>query len=332
MKRLIAILLAALMLLGLASAATAETTAHLTIAYQYGLAYAPLVMAQTENFIENAYAEATDGTLEIEWVQMSSGADINTGVMSGSVDVGFMGVGPAITGIAKNVGYKIFTNLSGQEHGLMSNDEGITSYDDIIGSDNQVALVNIGSIQHIILAKSLYDNGYDAHALDANLVAMKHPDGMSALLAGSVPLHLTTSPYIYTERASEGLHELETLTQAWPKENSFIVGVAAVALYENDNALYTALCQGISDAIDYVNGNIEATAEVTSQYDGNSVEDEIEYLKLGNYSTATGGVEEMARFMYENAFVETDPGSYADLVFDNVEGELNLSTDIPLGA
>ena len=30
---------------------------------------------------------------------MSSGADINTGIASGSIDVGFMGVAPAITGI-----------------------------------------------------------------------------------------------------------------------------------------------------------------------------------------------------------------------------------------
>lgn len=320
MKKTLVFLLAAALLLSCAFTAVAESPAHLTIAYQYGLAYAPLVMAQSESFIENAYAEATGGTLEIEWVQMSSGADINTGVMSGTVDVGFMGVGPAIIGISKNVGYKIFTNLSGQENGMMANDDAIQSFDDIIGTDNQVALVNIGSIQHIILAKSLADNGYDPHALDANIVAMKHPDGMSSLLTGSVPLHLTSNPYIYRERETEGLHEIEAVVKAWPKENSFIVGVAAVALYENDNRLYTALCDGIAAAIDYVNSNIEATAEVTSQFDGNSVEDEIDYLQKGNYAITTGGVEEMARFMYENAFVEADPGAYADLVFDNVQG------------
>ncbi len=317
MKKMLAMLLAALLLLACASAASAEDAARLTIAYQYGLAYAPLVVAQTEKFIEQAY----DGALEIEWVQMSSGADINTGVMSGSVDVGFMGVGPAITGISKNVGYKIFTNLSGQEHGLMTNDESLRTYDDIIDSYSQIALVNIGSIQHIILAKSLADNGFDPHALDASLVAMKHPDGMSALLAGSVPLHLTTSPYIYRERETEGLHEIEALREAWPKENSFIVGVAAIALYDENRPLYDALCAGIADAIDYVNGHVEATAALTSQYDGNSVEDEAAWLRLGNYDAATGGVEAMARFMYENAFIEADPGSYADLVFDNVRGD-----------
>lgn len=320
MKKILTALLLAALLFTCASAALAED-AHLTVAYQYGLAYAPVVMAMNENFIQNAYAEATGGTLEVEWVQMSSGADINTGVMSGTVDVGFMGVGPAITGISKNVGYKIFTNLSGQEHGLMTSDESINSLEDIVGSDKQIALVNIGSIQHIILAKCLSDNGFDAHALDANLVAMKHPDGMNALLTGSLPLHLTTNPYIYRERETEGLHEIEALKEAWPGDNSFIVGVAAIDLHDNRPEIYKALCDGLSAAIEYVNGNIEATAAVTSQYDGNAVEDEIRYLGMGSYSAATHGVETMARFMYDNAFIEADPGVYADLVFDNVQGD-----------
>ncbi|MBR2570632.1 MAG: ABC transporter substrate-binding protein [Clostridia bacterium] len=317
MKRTLAILL---LVLVCAASVSAEGSARLTIAYQYGLAYAPVVVAMQQGLIEKAYADAAGGELEIEWVQMSSGADINTGVMSGSVDVGFMGVGPALTGISKNVGYRIFSSLSGQEHGLMSSDPEIKSLSDIIGSGSQIALVNIGSIQHIILARALSLNGSDPHALDANLVAMKHPDGMNALLTGSLPLHLTTNPYIYRERETEGLYEIEELKSAWPKENSFIVGVAAIEMHDSEPELYAALCSGLSAAIEYVNGNIEATAELTSQYDGNAVEDEIRYLQMGNYSAETRGVEEMAAFMFENGFIEADPGSYADLVFDNVKG------------
>ena len=319
MKKLMTILLAAALLL--AGVAVAEGPAHLTIAYQYGLAYAPVIVAQSEELIEKAYAEATNGSLEIEWVQMSSGADINTGVMSGTVDVGFMGVGPAITGISKNVGYKIFTNLSGQEHGMMTSDPEIKSLGDIVGTDTQIALVNIGSIQHIILARALAQNGFDAHALDANLVAMKHPDGMNALMTGSLSLHLTTNPYIYRERETDGFYEVNAIADSWPKENSFIVGVAAIDLHDDRPELYRALCDGVTQAIDYVNNDLEATADLTCQYDGNSPEDELRYLQMGSYSPETRGVADMAAFMYENAFIEADPGEYADLVFDNVTGD-----------
>ena len=177
-----------------------EAEVELNIAYQYGLAYAPLVVAMENNLIEKAYKELTGKEITVTWHQMSSGADINTGIASGSLNVGFMGVGPAVAGISKNIGYKIFTNLSGQEHSLMTNDETIKSLEDLVGSEKQIALVNIGSIQHIILAKALSDNGLDPHSLDSNIVVMKHPDGLTALESGSIALHLTSSPYILRKR------------------------------------------------------------------------------------------------------------------------------------
>lgn len=294
--------------------------ATLNIAYQYGLAYAPLMIAQEQQLIEEAYREKTGEELEIVWTQMSSGADINTGIASGNIDVGFMGVGPAITGVSKQVGYKIFTNLSGQEHGLMVNDETIKGFNDLIGSEHQIALVNIGSIQHIILAKTLAEAGHDPHALDSNLVAMKHPDGKTSLETGSVAAHVTTNPYVYQEREA-GLYEIEAMPEVWPKDNSFIVGVAAETLYESEPELYEALCAGIGSAVKYTAENMEEVAKITCEYDGNSEEDELKYLKLGNYSVETKGVGELAQFMYENGFVENNPGEYADLVFDNVVGD-----------
>jgi NitT/TauT family transport system substrate-binding protein len=153
----------------------------LNMAYQYGLAYAPLTIAQEKGFIEESYKEVTGRSLEIVWTQMSSGPDINTGIASGTIDVGFMGVGPAVTGVTKGLGYKIFTNLSGQEHGLIKNDDFVNSLGDLVGSDKQIALVNIGAIQHVILGMALSENGYDAHAPESNNIDMKHPDSMTTL-------------------------------------------------------------------------------------------------------------------------------------------------------
>ncbi|MBP5606941.1 MAG: ABC transporter substrate-binding protein, partial [Lachnospiraceae bacterium] len=130
-KRLLTSLLAGAEILSFMGGCTSETsapstaddgnngggtsqTAEINIAYQYGLAYAPLIVCQEKKLIEEAYKSATGGEVTVTWTQMSSGADINTGIASGTLDVGFLGVAPAISGVAKNVGYKIFTNLSGQ--------------------------------------------------------------------------------------------------------------------------------------------------------------------------------------------------------------------------
>lgn len=306
---------------GQEQSAAEKETVTLNIAYQYGLAYAPLMIAQEQGMIEDAYEEATGKELTVVWNQMSSGADINTGISSGSIDVGFMGVGPAVTGVVKGVGYKIFTNLSGQEHGLMTNDENIRSLEDLIGSEKQIALVNIGSIQHMILAKALENSGYDPHALDSNIVAMKHPDGMTALETGNVSCHLTSNPYIFMEREEGNLYEIEAVSEAWGIDQSFIVGVASETLYESDPELYQALCKAIEDAVNYMNDYPEEAAAVTCEFDGNSEADELVYIQKSKYMIETRGVYELATFMARAGFIEEAPESYSELVFDNVTGD-----------
>lgn len=293
----------------------------LNIAYQYGLAYAPAIIVQKQGLIEKVYEEATGKKVSVIWNQMSSGADINTGISSGSLDVGFMGVAPAITGITKGVGYRIFTNLSGQEHGMMSNDGNINSLEDLIGSNSQIALVNIGSIQHIILAMALENAGHDPHALDSNIVAMAHPDGMAALESGNVSCHLTSSPYIFKEYEEESLHEIKDISEAWGVEDSFIVGVASETLYNDNQELYQALCKAIKEAIDYINEDLEEAAKITCEFNGNSEEEEFEYMQKGQYTIETSGIFELASFMARTEFIDNAPNSYSSLVYDNVVGD-----------
>lgn len=293
----------------------------LNIAYQYGLAYAPVLIVQKQKMIETAYEKETGRQIEVVWNQMSSGADINTGISSGSLDIGFMGVAPAITGIQKGVGYKIFTNVSGQEHGLMTNDETIGGFDDLIGSDNQIALVNIGSIQHILLGMALENAGYDAHALDANIVAMAHPDGMTALYAGNVSCHLTSNPYIFKEREEENLYEIKDVSDIWGINDSFIVGVASESLPESNPELYRILCNTISEAVDYINNYPEEAAKVTCEFNGNTEEEELAYIQKSKYMIETSGILGLASFMAENDFIDDAPESYSKLVFDNVSGD-----------
>jgi NitT/TauT family transport system substrate-binding protein len=293
----------------------------LNIAYQYGLAYAPLSIVKEQELIEKAYEEATGDQVKVTWNQMSSGADINTGISAGSIDAGFMGVGPAVTGVTKGVGYKIFTNLSGQEHGMMSNDENIKSFDDLIGSSNQIALVNIGSFQHILLAMALENAGHDPHALDSNIVAMAHPDGMAALESGNVSCHLTSSPYIFKEREEGNLHEIQDVADAWGVDGSFIVGVASEKMHDDNPELYQVLCGAIKEAVDFMNESPEEAAKITCEFDGNSEADELAYIQKSKYSIETSGVFELASFMARTEFIENAPKAYEDLVFDNVTGD-----------
>ena len=219
-KKIIAAVAAAGMIFGLSACGGSSSESgsdSVTIAYQYGMAYAPFEVMKEQGLVEKYY----DGA-EVEYSILNSGSAINEGVVSGDVDIGAMGVGPAITGVTSGVPYKIAANVSAQPHKIMTNDENIQSLSDI--TDEKIALVNIGSIQHVLLAMAAEAELGDAHALDNNIVAMSHPDGMSSLLSGSVECQLTTSPYVYKEAAEEGIHEVEGLVESvWPDGNSFIV-------------------------------------------------------------------------------------------------------------
>ena len=298
-----------------------QENAKIAIAYQYGLAYAPALIAQKNQLIEEKYKESTGKESEGTWTQMSSGADINTGIASGNIDIGFLGIAPAITGCINEVGYKIFTNVSGQEHGIMTNQETIWNLGDLVESQNQIALVNTGSIQHIILARALQNAGYDPHALDTNIVAMKHPDGMNALQTGNVSCQLTTNPYLLKEREDSSLHEVSGISEVWSKEDTFIVGVASEAMYKENQELYQAVCDAIKAAINLINTDTEEAAKLTYDLDGNSLQDEIAYMQAGIYSVETKGIFELAKFMGDAGFIDKTPETYQDLVFSNVSGD-----------
>lgn len=321
-KKLAALTLAlCIALAATACGGTEQESYTLRLAYQYGLAYAPLTIVQSEKLIEEAFEEKTGKTVNVEWTQMNSGADINTAFAADSIDVGFLGAAVAITGVANEVGYKVFTNLSGQENSMMTNDSEIKSLKDLVGSNKQIAMVNLGSIQHIIMAMALDNAGLDAHALDENIVAMPHPDGMTALESGSVSCHLTSNPYIYQERESGKYTELTEVGAARSKDASFIVGVASQKLHDESPELYEAMCEAFASAQDMLTNDVEAAAEICAEFDGFSIEDEIKYLKVGSYKPETSQLYKMAEFMEKAKFIDKAPASYEDLVFDNVTGD-----------
>ena len=319
-KKVIAVMLILIMTLSLAACGGGDETADgktkLTIAHQYGIAYAPLEVMKQQKLIEKHY----DG-VEVEWSTLNSGSAINEGFLSGDIDVGAMGVAPATTGVTSGVPYKICSNMSAQPHKIMTNNPNIKSLKDI--TDEKIALVNIGSIQHILLAMAAKEQLGDAHALDENIAAMAHPDGMSSLISGSVDCHLTTSPYVFKEAEEDGITEVEALESVWPSGNSFIVAVASTDLQENNPELYDAVVAALAEAIDYINNNTAEAAEMLCEAEDVDAATMEKWLtdKDCVYSTETKGVMDMANFMAEEGFLENEgPKDFSDLAFDNVKG------------
>lgn len=319
-KKLIATVLCMGMVASLAAcggtAKESETEARkLTIAYQGGIGYAPIHVMEAKGLIQEHY----EGDIEVEFVKLDAGAAINEGIIGGTIDIGCMGLGPAISGVSAGIPYKVISNLCSQSHGLMSNDANITTLAEIT-SEDKIALVNTGSIQHILLAMAAEAELGDAHALDNNIQSMSHAEGMAALESGTVKLHLTSSPFIYQERESGKYTELAEISQVWPSGNSFLVAMASEKIYE-DKELFDAVNAAMADAMEFINTNTEETAQIEMDYLGLDQETVMSYLNQEDcqFFSELRGAETMAQFMHRAGFIQNEI-TMDDFKYETVNG------------
>lgn len=291
-------------------------TSSITIAYQSGIGYAPIHVMEAKNLIEKNYAN----DIIVNYVKLDSGAAINEGIIGETIDIGCMGIAPAISGVAAGIPYKAMANVCSQSHGLMSNDATIATLSDISAEDS-IALVNTGSIQHILLAMAAEKELGDAHALDTNIQPMAHAEGMAALESGTVKLHLTSSPYIYQERTNDNYNELSIIDEVWPSGNSFIVAMASTELQANSE-LYKAIQTAFTESIEFINTNLSETVEIEAQYLGLDTDTVTNYLteKDCQYFTDVRGVETMISFMYRAGFIEKNI-TLDEFLFEGTKGD-----------
>ena len=302
-KRILLVILCVSCLFALAGCSekpAANTPRTLTIAYQGGIGYAPVHVMEAKNLIRQHYGAEID----VRFVKLDSGAAINEGMIGGTIDIGCMGVAPAIAGVAAGIPYKVISNLCSQSHGLMSRDPAVTSLADITAED-KIALVNYGSIQHILLGMAAEKALGDAHALDNSIQAMSHAEGMAALESGTVDLHLTSSPFIYQERDSGRYVELPELAEVWPDGNSFLVAMASTKLAQ-DEKLFTAVTKAFADAIAFINEHPDEAAQIEADYLALDIETVRGYLAQPDcqYFAELRGAQTMADFMHRAGFIE----------------------------
>ncbi len=328
LKKILSAALVVCVLIGLcacgkdsSTAGTGEAgeAAEITIAYQGGIGYAPVHVMEAKGLIQEKYKELNGGEVTVTFQKLDSGADINTGIIGGTIDIGCMGIAPAVSAVASGVPAKVISGLCSQSHGLMTSDPDIKSLADI--GDTQIALVNIGSIQHILLAMACEKELGDAHALDNNIVKMSHAEGFAALEAGTYKLHLTSSPFILRERENDKFTEIKAVNEIWPDGNTFLVALASTELAENED-LFTAVTESFAEAIDTINTDPEGSAEIVAEYLGQDTETTLSDLQeeTSSFFGELKASGQMAEFMYRAGFIDNEV-TFEDFTFDNVTGD-----------
>ncbi|TDQ00046.1 NitT/TauT family transport system substrate-binding protein [Halanaerobium saccharolyticum] len=297
----------------------------ITIAEQYGLAYAPVQLIKELKFLEEA-----NPNLEVEWKQLSNTTSIRESMLAGEVDIAFMAIPPFLIARDKGMEWKIISGLSESPLGLMTNRGDINSLADF-KADAKIALPQPGSIQHILLSMAAEREFGEVDRFDEQLLTMSHPDAMNALLAGrEVSAHFASPPYLFLESKEEGIKKILSGREAFGGDFTFIIGVSTEEFYEQQPKNYAYFLNALEKAIEFIDGQPEEIAEILADNYNLSQTEMLEYLNWPGmtFTSEIKGLNKFIDFMAAESYLEANNYQYSELVFEkNLAGSENISKE-----
>jgi NitT/TauT family transport system substrate-binding protein len=308
----------------LAIAAGAATTAQgapsavapdkITIAYQFGVGYAPLLIIKQNRLLEKAYPG-----LKVEWKQLASGTPITDGIIKGDIQIGAMGTGPMLVGWARGTNWRVIAPLDEADLWLMAKDSSIRTVADLRGK--RIATPTATSIQAVALRKMAEVKLGNARALDSALISMDHPDGMQALLSGQIDAHFTSPPYQWQE-LGRGAHVVGK-SYGYFGAHTFLVTVLTQKFYDQYRAFSNRFYKLVKQSIDLINKKPKVAAAVLSKESGGETSAAqfrrwITRKTSLTFTTRPRGLMRTAAFMNKIGLLGKVPGSWRDLVYPPV--------------
>ena len=144
-------------------------------------------------FVADAQGKYKEIGINTKLVQFNNGGDLMTAMASGEVDVGYVGITPVLSSIAKGVPVKVISAAQTEGSGIVvAKDSGINDVSDLAGK--KIATPGEASIQHMLLTYYLEQNGMKIS--DLKVSAMKVPSMNDALKTGKIDGMITFEPYV----------------------------------------------------------------------------------------------------------------------------------------
>jgi len=307
-----------------------ETTVR--IAQQFGLAYLPLMVAIDGKLIEKQGEKLGLSGTKVEVATIASGAAVNDALISGSIDVAMAGSTvlanlwdktygrDAIKGMMAIADTPIYFNTI---------DPRIKSIRDLT-PDDRVAMTAGRGTQHALVLQmaAAAAFGWDNRTkLDDLTVSMSHPDGVAALLSGGaqVKTHATTVPFIQMELADKRVRTILKSSDVVGGRHTLIVAYTRESFLKQNPKLYEATYKGLSEAIDIINADKSAAADLFMRNTkGKLTKDQIMAILSDEdmiaYSATPSRVMPFVDYMVKTGRIKNKPSDWKDLFFANAHG------------
>ena len=319
MSRFRAVSIAFLVLLFLAAADPALAQERLRIVKQPGLGYLHLVVMREQKLLEKRLPG-----VEIEWRQLTSGPVIRDVMVAGQMDIGSGGVGPFIQAIDKGLDWKALGALNEMPLYLNCARADVKSLKDLKPTD-RIAMPAIGSIQHVVLQMQAEKELGDPKKLNAQIVAMAHPDATAAILSKrEITCHLSSPPFQYEQLRDPGIHKVFYSYQSAGGPHTFNLVWASAKWVKANPKLVKAFVDALQEATEFINGKpAEAVKLYATSEKAKSTPEELLAIIMQDgirYTMTPSGLIKFAAFMQKIGMIKAVPPSWKDYVFEHLDG------------
>ncbi|MBB3110596.1 sulfonate transport system substrate-binding protein [Paenibacillus phyllosphaerae] len=150
----------------------------------------PLVIAQEKGWLDEGFKKLN---AEVSWSKFTSGPPLLESLVSGRVDLSFLGDGAAITGVSNQLPFEIIGLINeGKDLNtvIVPVDSPIATVADLKGKTIGLAK---GTTSHVYLIKILQANGLTQQ--DVKLINLQFEDGQAAFEAGKLDAWVSIDPY-----------------------------------------------------------------------------------------------------------------------------------------
>ncbi|GAA4145841.1 ABC transporter substrate-binding protein [Actinomadura keratinilytica] len=287
------------------------------IAIGNGISYAPFTVLQAKRWLEEELPGRT-----ISWKIISGGGTVRDALLSGKLHLGCSGLGPLLIGWDAGVPWKIVSSLNDMPLWLVAKDPRFKSLRDFRQGD-QIAAVQPGSIQSVMLQKAAQQQLGDPHALDRNIATMAHPEALEALLGGQIAASYTSPPFQF-QAVEQGARKLVDSYDLFGR-HGFNVVAATEEYAERNPDVLTAVHKAIARANDFITEQPAEAAKILADAEKGRIGAE-KYEKYLTYegiefTTTPHGLVKLAAFMKEIGVIRKVPADWRDLAFDTVRKE-----------
>jgi NitT/TauT family transport system substrate-binding protein len=266
MKRLLAAAFAALAA-SFASSALAEVS-EITITRGDGVGFLPLMVMEKHEMIEKK-AAAAGVELKVNWVNISGSGAVNDALLSGSAQFisggipGMLTLWDRVKGKQDVVGVG---SISSQPMYLNTNSENFKSLDEVTEADKIAVTaikISIPAITMQMYAREKYGEA-ETFRFDPYTVAMKHPDGVAALLSGAagITAHYTSPPFHQREIKDPKIRTIQTTYDVMGGDTTFAIMVATKQFREENPNVFKAVFDALAESQAYIKANVEEAAEI----------------------------------------------------------------------